>query len=57
MADFLLDFPAYLFDLAFGFQVAIVRRSANLLFNFTFHLVNLARYLILKYLASFCCLL
>ena len=42
LAYFLLDFPAYLFDLAFGFQVGIVRRSSNLLFNFTFQLVKLS---------------
>jgi hypothetical protein len=29
-----LDFPAYLFVLAFAFQVGIVRRSSNLLFNY-----------------------
>jgi len=33
LADFLLDFSAYLFALAFGCQVGIVRRLSNLLFN------------------------
>src|SRR5450759_5881683 len=40
LADFLLDFPGNLFAKTFGFQVGIVRRSSNLLFNFTFHIVK-----------------
>ena len=47
MADFLLDFPTYLFALAFGFQVGIVRQLSCLLLNLTLHFVNLARNLIL----------
>src|ERR1035437_4809186 len=42
LADFLLDLPANLLALAFGFQLGIVRRSSNLFFNFTFHLVKRA---------------
>ena len=48
LADFLLDFPAYLFVLAFGFQVGIIRHLSCLLLNLTLHFVNLARYLILS---------
>src|SRR5487761_340303 len=48
LADFLLDFSAYLFILAVGFQVGIARQSSCLLLNLTLHFVNLARYLILS---------
>src|SRR5579864_3425582 len=48
LADFLLDLPTYLFDLAFGFQIGIVRRSSNLLFNSTFHLVKLSSCFVLS---------
>src|SRR5450432_4019531 len=47
LADLLLDFPAYLFVLAFGFQVGIICQLSCLLLNLTLHFVNLARYLIL----------
>lgn len=41
LADFLLDLPPDLFDLALGFYVGIVCCcSSNLLFDFTFHLVK-----------------
>ena len=45
LADVLLDFPAYLFVLAFGFQVGIIRHLSCLLLNLTLHFVNLACYL------------
>src|SRR6202035_4696345 len=41
-ADFLADFPADPFALAFGLQVGLVRRPANLLLNFAFQLVKLS---------------
>jgi hypothetical protein len=43
LADFLLDFPAYLFALAFGFQIGIVRPLSYLLLNLVLHSVSLAR--------------
>ena len=48
LADFLLDLPTDLFDLAFNFQIWIVRRSSNLLFSFTFHFVKCAFCLVLS---------
>src|ERR1700680_1545144 len=48
LADFLLDFPAYLLALAFGFQVGIVRQLSCLLLNLTLHFVNLTCNLILS---------
>src|SRR5579864_6585083 len=48
LADFLLDLPTYLFDLAFGFQIGIVRRSSNLLFHSTFQLVKLSSCFVLS---------
>jgi hypothetical protein len=42
LADCLLDFPAYLFTLAFGFQVGIVRHSSDFFLNFAFHFVKFA---------------
>src|SRR5579872_339750 len=42
LADFVLDLSTYVFDLAFGFQVGIVRSPSNLLFDFAFHLVKLS---------------
>src|ERR1017187_9257167 len=57
LPDFLLDFPAYLLVLSFGFQVGIVRHLSNLFLNLTLHFVNLARYFILRtwlhFVASF----
>src|ERR1700688_1396230 len=57
LADFLLDFSAHLFVLAFGFQIGIVRQFSCLLLNLTLHFLNLARYLILSawlhFVASF----
>jgi hypothetical protein len=47
LADFLLDFPAYLFVLAFGFQVRIIRHMSRLLLDLSLHFVNLPRYLVL----------
>jgi hypothetical protein len=35
LADFLSDFPADLFGLAFGLQIWTVRRLSDLLFDFT----------------------
>src|SRR6185437_11363671 len=40
LADFLSNFPADLFALAFGLQVGIVRGSSNFLFNAAFHFVQ-----------------
>jgi hypothetical protein len=47
LADFLLDFAAYLFVLALDFQIGVVYQSSCILFDLTLHFVNLARYLIL----------
>src|SRR5271157_5272886 len=48
LADFPLYLPGDLLANAFGFQVGIVRRSSNLLFNSTFHLVKLSFCLVLN---------
>jgi hypothetical protein len=42
LANSPLDFPTYSFTLALGFQLGIICRSSDLLFNFALHLVSLA---------------
>ena len=40
LPDFLLNFAADLFDLAFGYQAGIVRGSSNFLFSASFHFMQ-----------------
>jgi hypothetical protein len=48
LADFLLDFPGYLFPDTLAFQVGIVRQLPHLFLNLAFHFVDLACDLILS---------
>src|SRR5580704_11219609 len=57
LADFLLDFPAYLFANTFAFQVGIVRQFAHLFLNGALHFVNPACDLILSTWLHLYCLL
>jgi len=47
LSDFFLDFPAYLFGLAFGFEVGIIRQLPRFFLHFSFQVMKLALYLIL----------
>jgi hypothetical protein len=48
LADFPLDFAGEFFDLAFGFQVGVIRDLSGFLFNVAFQLMKLAFDLILR---------
>jgi hypothetical protein len=42
LSDFFLDFPAYLFGLAFGFEVGIIRQLPRFFLHFSFQVMKLA---------------